>query len=134
MDPIHGLYTLNENYIMRTCIAEGKEVTDGLKYGAKKVTTGRKVKPVKQTLEQRVECAIRISLLVYNEPSFVKWAKRWLSGRDRRCGNIYNVLRNATHATYYNATPDAAYAADDAIVAGVDVKEITKIIKMVVEK
>jgi len=98
MDPIQGSYTKQDGYILRSCTVEGEEITDGTKWGAKVVTTGRKIKPVVLTNGQRVEIAIRVSLLVCHEPSYVAWAEKWLDGTDR----------SAT------AADDAAYAADAA--------------------
>lgn len=118
MDPLHAEYTLDKNCVMRTCVAEGEVVTDNdLKCGAKKVTTGKKVKTIELTLEQRVECAIRISLLVYNESSFVEWAEKWLSGEDRSYDSAratYRVI-DAARAADIAYAYDAAHAANDAV-------------------
>lgn len=74
---------------------------DGTKIGCKKMTTLRIVEIPEVTIEQRVEFAIRVSLLVYDEPGYVEWARKWLSGEDR-----------TAHAAAYTA--DAAYAANTA--------------------
>ena len=143
MDPIQGQYTCSE-YIMRICKVEGEEITDGIKYGARVVTTGRKVKPVEYTLEQRVEIAIRVSLLLDQPESYREWAQRWLSGEDRsaHAAGAAWAARSAAGAAYAAkaayasfvaraAADDAAYAAEVASRAGITEKQIDKICREV---
>ena len=83
--------------------AKGKVVADdGLKVGCKSLTTLRQIPLPVLTTEQRVEIAIRISLLVYKETSYVAWAEAWLSGKDRT---------RAAVAAYWAANWAAARAA-----------------------
>jgi len=80
-----------------------KGITDGTKRGIKSCTVLEEVKLPELTTEQRVEIAIRASLLIYKEESYRKWTKGWLSGKDR---SAYA----AVHAAH--AAADAARAAD----------------------
>ena len=133
MDPIQGQYTHSE-YTMRICKVEGEEITDGIKYGARVVTTGRKVKPVEYTLEQRVEIAIRVSLLLDQPESYREWAQRWLSGEDRSAhaaGAAYAAKAAYASFAARAAADDAAYAAEVASRAGITEKQIDKICREV---
>ena len=66
------------------CIPEGEVKRDGqLKSGCRRLTTIRKIPLPVITTEQRVEIAIRCALVVYHEPSFIRWAENWISGADR---------------------------------------------------
>lgn len=62
--------------------------------------------------DQRVDCAIRCALAVYDRPFFQDWAKGWLAdgSRERRKRAIEAVLYDPQlhhDATRTNATPDA---------------------------
>ena len=91
---------------------------DGLKQGCKEQTMIQELPLPQLTALERVEFAIRCSLLVYKEQSYVRWAKAWLSGVDRskeKALAIYNdaaVVLAAAAAAY--AAYSAAYAADAA--------------------
>lgn len=56
---------------------------DGMKGGCKQATLVKEIPIPKISLEQRVEFAIKVSLLVYTEKSYVLWAENWLNGEDR---------------------------------------------------
>ena len=119
-DPIGGNY--GDTALMWE--AKGKVVADdGLKVGCKSLTTLRQIPLPVLTTEQRVEIAIRISLLVYKETSYVAWAEAWLSGKDRtRAANWAAV------AAYGAANWAANWAAE----VGVSTESIIKIIHDVV--
>ena len=101
MIPVHVL-----NYT-RLFEVEVPEIVadDGAKCGCKRATVIREVPMPVLTIEQRVGIAIRVSLLVYSEPGYVRWAEGWLSGKDRSADAAY-----AAHAAY--AADAAAHAAD----------------------
>ena len=56
---------------------------DGTKCWVKEATVLREIPMPVLTTEQRVTIAIRVSLLAYSNPGYVKWAEDWLSGEDR---------------------------------------------------
>lgn len=63
--------------------AEGDVVTaDATKVGVYQLTTLHQVEAPQPTTKQRARFAILCALRVYSEPSFVEWARRWLSGED----------------------------------------------------
>lgn len=110
MNPIHAQIS---RPLLFEAEAKGKSLDDnGLKIG---YTQGRITKQIELpvfTTEQLIEIAIRFSLLVYNEKSYVKWAKGWLSGKDRTY-TAANAAYNAADVAY-NAADAAAYAAANA--------------------
>ena len=55
----------------------------------------------------RVTLAIRLSLQVYGEASYVEWANKWLSGEDRSKKFAYAAFDDA----HDDAAASAAYAA-----------------------
>ena len=80
MNPIHGDF---KNPVL--WIAEG-EVThrEGhLKCGSRELTTIKKTRLPKITQEQLVRISIYCALSQIKDPAFEKWAKDWLSGKDR---------------------------------------------------
>jgi len=106
-DPIGGNY--GENALLWE--SEGRVVADDkLKVGCKSLTTLRQIPLPVLTTEQRVEIAIRISLLVYKEKSYVIWADNWLSGKDRT--EAAEAAKVAAEAAYEAA--GAAYEAAEA--------------------
>lgn len=56
---------------------------DGAQVGAYELTTLEIVELPRPTPEQCVRFAVLSALEVYDEPKFVAWAQRWLSGQDR---------------------------------------------------
>lgn len=80
-NPIHGDYP---NPKLWECETHCKKVIDnGLKLGVKSLTTIKEIELPVITTEQLVEIAIRISLKVYHEESYINWAQRWIDGTDR---------------------------------------------------
>jgi hypothetical protein len=65
------------------------------------------------TVEQRVEFAIKCAMKVYQEPGFVKWAKGWLTGKDRSAeAASAAVVWAASAATWAAGAAGAAGAAE----------------------
>jgi len=80
-DPIHGDF--GETSILWEFKPDKEVNGDALKKGCKKGTTIKRIgKPI-ITMEQRVTIAIKLALLVYEDPKFVLWARDWLSGKNR---------------------------------------------------
>jgi hypothetical protein len=87
--------------------ATGRVVADdGLKVGCKKVTTIRQIPLPVITTEQRVKFAILVSLEVYHDKDYAKWARNWLDNTDRT-----EVAAWATAEAKAEATAGAARAA-----------------------
>lgn len=61
-----------------TCLADGP-----MKLGYSRMRILEEIHPPVISLEKRIEFAIRAALQVYQEPTFVAWAVKWLGGRDR---------------------------------------------------
>jgi len=59
----------------------------------------------------QITLAIKLSLQVYQEPSYLLWAHKWLDGSDRTADSAYAVY--ASDAVYGYA----AFAASDAAAA-----------------
>jgi hypothetical protein len=108
--------------------------TDGLKIGCKELTTLKRIRKPRLTLTQRREIAIRISLLVlskvscedetykFNIAKYRRWAKDWLSGKNRiadaTADTAAHAAAYAAHAAYVAYTAaDVAYAAHAAYAA-----------------
>lgn len=85
--------------------SEDEGVTDGTKRGSKSCTVVQEIQLPKITTEQRVEIAVRASLLVYADAAYAEWANKWLSGEDRTAKAAYAAAEAASHAA------NAAYAA-----------------------
>jgi hypothetical protein len=82
-DPIHGGFFNSPGARLWRAEYDGPEVSDGTKIGVGNLTLLEEVTIPSMTTEQRVERGIRAALDVYQEPGFVAWAERWLSGEDR---------------------------------------------------
>jgi len=114
-DSVHGKF--GESATLRTCKPQGRIVSDGTKRGAKTITTGNKIKLPVITTEQRVEIAIRVSLLLEQTEEYTTWANKWLDGTDRSHSTA-DAAADAAYAAAYAA--DAAYAAAYAADAAAD--------------
>ena len=79
-NPIHANIA---NPKLWECEIEGTVKSEFDKSGCKKLTTLREIPLPVITTEQRIEIAIKCSLLVYEESGYVMWAEDWLSGKDR---------------------------------------------------
>jgi len=119
LNPLHGDYNLDTAHLWE-CNASGKTKEDrGLKWGASRVKTIKRVKLPKVTTKQRVKFGILCALEVYHEKGFVKWANNWLSGKDITA----DAARAVAHVAYVDAAAYAAYAAAyavDAVAYAVD--------------
>ena len=112
-DPIAGSY--GDTALLWE--ARGRVVADdGLKVGCKSLTTRRQIPLPVITTEQRVEIAIRTSLLVYKETSYVAWAEGWLSGKDRTrdAARAARVAAESADRAARDAAERAARAAERA--------------------
>ena len=79
-------------------------------------------------LEFQITLAIRLSLQVYQEPSYLVWAHKWLDGSDRNYDTASAAYTDTAYAAYayaasasadasasaYSASASASYAADAA--------------------
>ncbi len=107
---LHGNYDLDKAHLWE-CKVSGRIKEDrGLKWGASRVKTIKRIKLPKVTNEQRIEFGILCALEVYHEESFVKWAKNWLNGKDRSKAAAY-AAADAANAAANAAAYAAAYAA-----------------------
>jgi hypothetical protein len=79
----------------------------GLNAGCTRLTTVRQIEMPEISTEQRVRFAVLCALEVYRAPSFVAWARGWLSGLDR-------TERAAEEAKLTAAWAVAAWAAETA--------------------
>jgi len=123
LNPIHGDYNLETAHLWE-CSVSGRTKEDrGLKWGASRVKTIKRVKLPKITKGKRVKFGILCALEVYHEKSFVEWAKSWLSDKDKTKKSAYAAIAAAADAAAaaYDAAAAAydaaAYAAVDAAVA-----------------
>ena len=90
------------------CEGSGQHVTNGIKSGYETLTTVREIQLPAVSIEQRVECAIRLAWEVCDEPAWRAWAQAWLDGSDR------------TDAAAWAADVDAVDAADAADAAALE--------------
>ena len=108
-NPIQGQYK-EETMHLWECECE-EVITDGLKSGAKELTTTKQIPIPKMTLEQRLEISIRLAMKIYRQKEWLKWAEAWLSGKDR---SVTTVSDAAARDAARDAAYAAAYAADAA--------------------
>jgi hypothetical protein len=93
--------------------AEGEPVVkEWGKVGCKTLTTLSRLPLPSIGVVQKTAFAILCALEVYKKPTFVEWAKKWLSGEDRSRA----AANAATYAAYAaaNTAANAAYAAANA--------------------
>lgn len=65
------------------CRGSGQHVSNGIKSGYETLTTVREIQLPAVSIEQRVECAIRLAWEVCDKPGWRAWAEGWLDGSDR---------------------------------------------------
>ncbi len=87
------------------CIAH-----DGLKGGCKKAKFVQEILLPIWMMEKRVEFAIRISLIAYKDEGYVKWAKDWLSGKDRTIKSIDKITAETNVESHTAKTSIAEWA------------------------
>ena len=80
LNPIHGNY---ENPLLFEIEIDEEIGTDGLKAWCRRQRIVREIPLPKITTEQRVEFAIRVAKVVYEDQQWLIWADKWLSGEDR---------------------------------------------------
>ena len=117
------------------CRGSGQHVSNGIKSGHETLTTVREIQLPAVSIEQRVECAIRLAREVCDEPGWRAWAQAWLDGSDRTDeaawaaadAAAWAAVRAADAAAWAAdaAADGAAWAAADAADAGVDVAAIS---------
>ncbi len=111
LNPIHGNY---DTQTMRLWEVEAAEIVahDGCKGGCKKMTFLKEIPIPKITIQQKVEFAIRVSLLVYHEKSYTRWATDWLSGKDRSADSASAAYSAAASVNSASAAYSAAASVD----------------------
>ena len=78
--------------------ADTELVSDGLKAGAKQLTTVS-ILPIPQiTTHERVRFALYIALHTYEDKNYKEWASRWLTGEDRSESAAWAARRAARSA------------------------------------
>ena len=80
MNPAHANFSTP---VFWSAEVRGKTLDDGLKCGWTEMRLIKRVTPVEITTTQRTEIAIRCAMTVYKAPSWITWAKKWISGADR---------------------------------------------------
>jgi len=95
MNPVHA--DLKDPLVWEAEIRESC-ASDGLKGGAKRLTTLRIVEAPTPTTEQRVGFGILCSLELPQSGSYVKWANCWLDGSNRSRGVAAAAARAAARA------------------------------------
>jgi hypothetical protein len=112
-DPIHGDYG-NSSRMWKCETDDGVIERDGqMKLGTTKLRIIKEMKKPEVTLDQRVAYGIACSFRFYVEESYVLWAERWLSGKDRS----EKSANSAAGAAYLSAAEWAARAALAAVYA-----------------
>ncbi len=92
MNPAHGGYGCPRAW---RCEPEGEVIDGGDKAICRALTVLEEVTLPKLTLEQRVEFAIRATLMIDQPAEYVDWAEGWLSGADRSVEAVEVVWRIA---------------------------------------
>jgi hypothetical protein len=95
------------------CDGAGEHVSNGLKSGYETLTTVREIPLPDITTEQRVECAIRIAMEVWDDPAWRAWAAAWLDGSDRTAASARDAAWAARDAAW--AAEAAGWAADEGV-------------------
>jgi hypothetical protein len=109
MNPIHANF-----HEPRAWECEGAVVVDdGTKVGVKRLTCLREVEVPTVQWETRVIFGILVAKAVYKDPSWNKWADRWISGEDRsrESAGAAAAAAAARAAAWAKAARAAAWAA-----------------------
>ena len=107
LNPIHANFN---NPLLWEAEAEIVASDNGLKLGAKRVTTLRRIPLPTVTTEQRVRFAILCALAVYEETKFKKWAEGWLANTDRTAETAWATAMSARATAEAWATAMSARA------------------------
>jgi len=92
MNPAHSGYDCPRAW---RCEPEGEVIDIGDKAICRVLTVIEEVSLPKPTLEQRVEFAVRTTLMINQPTDHVAWAENWLSGADRSVKAVEVVWRAA---------------------------------------
>ena len=132
LNPIHGNFDLTTAHLWEG-EGEVKKTDHGLKVGCQKATTLRRVELPEVTTEQRVRFAILCAKEICNEPTWINWADRWLSGEDRTEVSAEWAAKAAAEAAEWAAewAEWAEWAAEAAKAA--DLLDLIAIAKMAME-
>ncbi|MDD5549557.1 MAG: hypothetical protein PHI79_08205 [Sulfurovaceae bacterium] len=115
LNPIHANF--NNPILWKIKVYGVIKEDKGLRFGATKVKTIKKIALPIISVEQRVRFAILCSIEVYKEKSFLIWAENWLSGKNRTAQAAYSANAAAAYTAYaaaYAAYAAAAYSANAA--------------------
>jgi len=107
-DPLLGSFFHSVAYLKSAHLWKGKgeiDIDDGLYVGCSTFTTLERLEMPPITLEQRVRFAILVSLEVYIEPTYVAWAKIWLSNKDHSLAMTKKAWTAAAARATMEATP-----------------------------
>jgi hypothetical protein len=117
MNPNHADFN---NPVLWDAESTGEELHESLKSGAKGLTTIKIVETPEITIVQKVCFAILCSKHVYNNPLWIEWADKYLSGEDRTQKSAFDVAAfhaaAAVHADAVHAAAAAAAAVRAAVV------------------
>ena len=112
MNPAHGHF---KNPILWECkYDESTSLHEPLKSGSKTVKTIKRIPLPQVTATQRVAFGILCAMRVHKEKEFTKWAKDWLSGKDRSRKAAAAYAAYAAYVAYAAANAAAGYAANAA--------------------
>ena len=111
LNPIHANFS---NPILWECEGVVEKTDNGLKVGTTQLTTIKRIILPEVTTIQRVAFGILCSQTVYSNPQFNRWAKDWLTGKDRSAQAAQAASWAASWATSEAATRAAAEAAQAA--------------------
>ena len=104
LNPIHGNFSTPHLWEVKV---SGKIKKDrGLKFGTTSLTTVKRIKLPKITIEQKIIFGILCSMAVYKDKKFCQWGKRWIDGTDRSRAAAWA----AAEATAKAAAKAAAWA------------------------
>jgi hypothetical protein len=119
LNPTHGYI---KNPKLFKCEVFGNTLNErGLKEGWNNITLIEELCIPIITIEQKTAFSLLCSLKVYKEKTYVKWAKNWLSNKDRSAFSANNILDSPS----INTATHAAAAAANAIAAAVAANAIT---------
>lgn len=110
LNPIHANI---KNPRLFECEVEGQIKGDhGLKFGTTKMRLVKEIEVPNVTAEQRIRFAILCSLEVCHDASFIKWARDWLSNKDRSTASA-ELIRLAAESAKLAAW-SASFSAESA--------------------
>ena len=131
-NPIHGVFNPSTMHLWEI-VAEGVIKKDGqMKAGCSKMTTVRRIEIPSVTMEQRVKYAILCALEVCQEPLFVAWANKWLSGEDRSARSAESAAESAWSAWSARSVWSArsAWSAAESAWSAVESARVTRVTRV----